>query len=239
MIFKEYYADKLINKSITEYLALQNNDVVCIAGAGGKTTTLMSLKDELISTEKSVLLTTTTKIFKTQDCVVRQDEKYIKRCLFAKKWVITGCDLGTKIGAWDKAYLRAIMNYADITLIEADGAKCLPFKMPNKTEPVYLKEANKIVYLVGMSAIDKHLQDLCRWELLTDFLQKRPQDRLTKDDIIKVLLSKNGAQQYTEGKAVYIVLNQVDNLYLLQQAVTIAKYIAKQGMKIAISCYKD
>ena len=239
IIFKEYAVGTLIDKSIAEYLDLQNKDIVCVAGAGGKTSTIRLLKDELIKRQQSVLITTTTKMFKTVESIVVRDLSLIKRKLNQKQWVITGKDMTAKIGSWDNEYIQSLIQLADITLIEADGAKRLPFKMPNNTEPVYLEQANKIVYLVGMSAIGQELKQLCRSELLMEFLHKRAQDRLTKDDIIKVLLSKQGAQKATEGKSVYIILNQVDNLYLLKQAVAIARAVHNTDLKVAISCYKN
>ena len=65
-------------------------------------------------------------------------------------------------------------------LIEADGAKRLPFKFPKQNEPVYISSSNKVVYIVGMSALNQPLKSLCRAELLAKFLQKQVNENLTK-----------------------------------------------------------
>mgnify|MGYP007065485784 CR=1 FL=1 len=64
--------------------------------------------------------------------------------------------------------------------MKADGAKRLPFKFPKQKEPVYISSSNKVVYIVGMSALNQPLKSLCRAELLAKFLQKQVNENLTK-----------------------------------------------------------
>lgn len=67
--------------------------------------------------------------------------------------------------------------------------------MPKEHEPVYLKNSNKVAYIIGISALNQPLKNLCRAELLIKFLQKDGEEKLTKDDIIKVILSEYGAKK--------------------------------------------
>lgn len=238
-MFYEYVQNKLINKSITEYLNVQYGDIISLAGAGGKTTTIKILTKELVQNKYRVLITTTTKMFKQDNTITIQDKNLIEKTIKNKYWVFTGKDWGDKIGSWNEFYLNEIIKLTDVTLIEADGAKCLPFKFPREKEPVYLNETNKIVYLIGMKALYQPLEYLCRTELLTKFLQKQRREKLTKDDIIKVILSEQGAKKYIGQRDLCIILNQVDNFNLLQEAINIAKAVTKAGLKVAISSYLD
>ena len=68
-MFLEYTKKKLINKSIVEYLQVKNQDIISISGAGGKTSTIKLLAKNLVREHKKVLITTTTKMFKTADVI--------------------------------------------------------------------------------------------------------------------------------------------------------------------------
>ncbi|MDO5138999.1 MAG: selenium cofactor biosynthesis protein YqeC [Oscillospiraceae bacterium] len=52
-------------------------------------------------------------------------------------------------------------THADVTLIEADGARCLPFKVPRTWEPVIPEETTDIVLVMGMDAEGKRICDIC------------------------------------------------------------------------------
>lgn len=52
-------------------------------------------------------------------------------------------------------------THADVTLIEADGARCLPFKVPEPWEPVIPEETTDIVLVMGMDAERKRICDTC------------------------------------------------------------------------------
>lgn len=130
MIFQEYIQGKLIDKTIGEFLSVKNKDIISVAGAGGKTTTINLLAKELVDKQQKILVTTTTKMFKTKEMVIVPSIKLIREKLIKENLVITGKDFGTKITAWDNEFLAKIIPLADITLIEADGAKRLPFKCP-------------------------------------------------------------------------------------------------------------
>ena len=82
-MFLEYTKKKLINKSIVEYLQVKNQDIISISGAGGKTSTIKLLAKNLVREHKKVLITTTTKMFKTADAIT-----YLLRIYVIKKSTI-------------------------------------------------------------------------------------------------------------------------------------------------------
>ena len=109
-MFLEYTKKKLINKSIVEYLQVKNQDIISISGAGGKTSTIKLLAKNLVREHKKVLITTTTKMFKTADAITIRDKNLLKQKLKQQNWVFTGQDYGKKISSWDEEFLREIIS---------------------------------------------------------------------------------------------------------------------------------
>ena len=91
-MFLEYTKKKLINKSIVEYLQVKNQDIISISGAGGKTSTIKLLAKNLVREHKKVLITTTTKMFKTAKLGIYwsrlwQKDKFMGRRIFARNHI--------------------------------------------------------------------------------------------------------------------------------------------------------
>ena len=222
---------------LRDFLDVQPGDKIAFAGAGGKTTSIMSLARELV--DFKVLIATTTKMYWETQAVELTDSDELN-ALFAKQSVIiTGKKIAQhKMGSYDLAFLAKLANLSDITLIEADGAKRRPFKFPREYEPVYPDFVNKIVYVVGMSALNEPLVNLARSDLLQTFLAKKAEDKLTTDDIIKVLLSKQGAKKAVKDRDFYVLLNQVDTDFLTQKANIIAKSLRQNKIKVLLNSFE-
>ncbi len=67
----------------------------------------------------------------------------------------------SKISAIPSEERLLAQAYADVTLIEADGARCLPFKVPKPWEPVIPEETTDIILVMGMDAEGKRICDTC------------------------------------------------------------------------------
>lgn len=222
---------------LKDFLDVQMGDKIAFAGAGGKTTSIMSLARELV--DYKVLIATTTKMYWEKQAVELTNSDELN-ALFAKQSVIiTGKKIAQhKMGSYDLAFLAKLANLSDVTLIEADGAKRRPFKFPREYEPVYPDFVNKIVYVVGMSALNEPLMNLARSDLLQRFLAKKAEAKLTTDDIIKVLLSKQGAKKAVKDRDFYVLLNQVDTDFLAQKANIIAKSLRQNKIKVLLNSFE-
>ena len=217
-------------------MQVKKNDVISFAGAGGKTTTIFALAQELKDTaDCKILVTTTTKMMREKEAITVEDEAFIKEQLQTKRLVIAGTDLGRKMGCFAMDFLQKIIPLSDITLIEADGAQCRPFKMPRSYEPVYLPCTTKIVYLAGMMALGQKIEDLSRSDIMADFLHKQPAEKLTAEDMVKILQSEQGAKKDVQHRDFYVILNQADDEKNLHSAVQIAAELDKSGIKTAVS----
>ena len=232
----QYINDKLKRSRLTEFLQVKKNDVISFAGAGGKTTTIFALAQELKDTaDYKILVTTTTKMMREKEAITVEDEAFIKEQLQTKRLVIAGTDLGRKMGCFAMDFLQRIILLSDITLIEADGAQRRPFKMPRSYEPVYLPCTTKIVYLAGMMALGQKIEDLSRSDIMADFLHKQPAEKLTAEDMVKILQSEQGAKKDVQHRDFYVILNQADDEKNLRSAVQIAAELDKSGIKTAVS----
>lgn len=232
----QYINDKLKRSRLTEFLQVKKHDVISFAGAGGKTTTIFALAQELKDTaDYKILVTTTTKMMREKEAITVEDEAFIKEQLQTKRLVIAGTDLGRKMGCFAMDFLQRIILLSDITLIEADGAQRRPFKMPRSYEPVYLPCTTKIVYLAGMTALGQKIEDLSRSDIMADFLHKQPAEKLTAEDMVKILQSEQGAKKDVQHRDFYVILNQADDEKILHSAVQIAAELDKSGIKTAVS----
>ena len=232
----QYINDKLKRSRLTEFLQVKKNDVISFAGAGGKTTTIFALAQELKDTaDYKILVTTTTKMMREKEAITVEDEAFIKEQLQTKRLVIAGTDLGRKMGCFAMDFLQRMILLSDITLIEADGAQRRLFKMPRSYEPVYLPCTTKIVYLAGMMALGQKIEYLSRSDIMADFLHKQPAEKLTAEDMVKILQSEQGAKKDVQHRDFYVILNQADDEKNLRSAVQIAAELDKSGIKTAVS----
>ena len=60
---------------------MKNQDIISVSGAGGKTSTIKLLAKNLVREHKKVLITTTTKMFKTADAITIRDKNLLKQKL--------------------------------------------------------------------------------------------------------------------------------------------------------------
>lgn len=157
---------------VRDALRVQRGDVVSFIGAGGKTSALFRLADELRRDGWRVLVTTTTRLATHE----------IERALFAGQ--VTAQTQPAEIRDWldehgcvflysrhDKAQQKIVGLYpeqiaglmdsvnSDVLLIEADGARRLPLKAPYDHEPVIPPDSSLVVLVAGLDALGQPLDD--------------------------------------------------------------------------------
>ena len=135
---------------LREALRIQRGDMVAFVGAGGKTSALFRLADELRAEGWRVLATTTTRIgggrnaacaveFAGHDC---DSASEIKARLNDHGFVFlySADDTGRhKVIGLNPDYISSLVDSvnSDVLLIEADGSRRLPLKAPKDHEPVH------------------------------------------------------------------------------------------------------
>ena len=154
-------------------LCLGESGVISLVGAGGKTSLMYALARKLVTIQKRVLTTTTTKIFRPTSeesaaTIVSDDPKEIvlqaKSLLQDRLHLTVGCNDTPNKGKLkglkpdDLGYIRQ-SNLFDFILIEADGAARRSLKACASHEPVVPQFSDIIVFLVGLDGVDRPLEE--------------------------------------------------------------------------------
>lgn len=200
---------------------------ICVVGAGGKTTTIEAIAGDYYSRKEQAIVTTTTHMFYPDDRWAFTDSNNldtIKNDLTKHTvlWIGTPDSHG-KISGVSNEIQKEVSDFSCPILIEADGSKRLPFKMPGEKEPVFFPKTTCVLGVLGLDALHKKIGDVCfRKELVSDFLGKTPEDRLEEEDYIKIIKSSKGLKKYvTEAMEFKVILNKADTKELTQYALSI------------------
>lgn len=215
---------------LAERLTDGKKHIVSLVGAGGKTTIMYELASLLAARGLKVLATTSTRI-------MRPDPRLLAGCcrsalkLWARgSYAVAGRPAdGGKLSLPDG--LPQLMELADITLVEADGAKGRPCKAPAAHEPVILPESDIVVGVMGLDALGRSLRDGCfRTKAVCALLGKNGEDLLTEEDAALLLSSGSGALKGVGSREFFVVLNKCDDAAGLRQARKIRELLAEGGM---------
>lgn len=136
-------------------------------GSGGKTSCLFALARRYQAQGRSVLLTTTTHMRDTEEAFCAPHLEPLERRLAEAGFLFTGTPVSEgKLGPLPAGQYSALSRQAQITLVEADGSRGLPLKMPAAWEPVLPPETGHVLVLLGLSGLGQPLAQVChRWEL--------------------------------------------------------------------------
>lgn len=223
--------------------------VIALTGAGGKTSVMFRLADEMADAGKRVIVTTTTHIYRPSDRAVaetgdrREIEKW-RECGNAGRECGTGmrgCVLVAGLPASDGKLkslppeeTASLREYADVLLIEADGARQLPIKAPRKGEPVIPAYADVVIGCMGLDSIGNELGRICfRRELAGRLLGWEPEldgayrRRITPRDAAVILTSEKGTRKSVGGREFRVVLNKADDADRIQKAMQTVMEIDK------------
>ena len=162
--------------------------ITAIVGAGGKTSLLHSLANKYLNEGKSVFITTTTHMLIEDDTLLTDDPEIIKSELAQKKYAMAGIKTGEKIKALSNTTYNDICKYADEVLVEADGAKHFPLKMPGENEPVIPDNVDRIIIVCGMHSLGKPAGEaIFRLDTVADTLGIASDDIVTPAIIQKIV----------------------------------------------------
>lgn len=213
---------------ITDILNIDKNSIVSIVGAGGKTSLMFQLAEEL--REKSrVLVTTTTKIYvpekgqydylivgeEGENCFFRNNEDLIPASSEAPQikpkgiWVYgEKINEDNKLTAVSEEKLGKLINCFDYVLIEADGSKGKPLKGWREDEPVISNHTSCTIGILSGKALgmDINEENIHR---VNRFLGGA-NHTVTEEDLIEVIFNPKGMFNDSKGKKV-LWINQIDD----------------------------
>ena len=134
--------------------------VTAVIGAGGKTTLLSTLANQLRGRGR-VVLCTTTHIRRPPRIPCIEDRGQLPGALARWGLVCVGTPAeGGKLTA-PPLPLGELARMADYVLVEADGARGLPMKAHAPHEPVIPPEAGRIILTVGAGGFGHPIREVC------------------------------------------------------------------------------
>ena len=94
---------------------------------------------------------------------------------------------------------------ADLTLIEADGARHLPCKAPAEHEPALLSSSDLVIGVTGLSALGQPLGKGCfRAERAAELLDCTMEHHITEEDLARLIASEQGQQKDLKRQNVFM-----------------------------------
>ena len=149
------------------YLALgiSPGDVVAFAGAGGKSSAIVTTAAELAQDGMTVLAAPTTKMLikeaqKIGPLVTSEDADELRAKVRealsgGASTVVAGSGLLSKnrVGGVDPAWISSLAPLVDVVLIEADGARHRPIKGTAEHEPALPDDATLVVPVANIAAL--------------------------------------------------------------------------------------
>lgn len=205
--------------------------VIALVGGGGKTTVMGNLAKELEQAGKRVLVTTTTHIWVPESGkVMLWTEELPEIPLFSEKGEIITAgrkEKSGKLAALPPQALGYMMSQADVVLVEADGSKRKPVKVPACHEPVIPAETDGVIACMGLSALGKQAKDVL---FRLECWGIGPEERLTEELAVEILASEAGSRKYVGDRCYRVVLNQCDGEKEREAARRMGRALRKQGI---------
>lgn len=222
--------------------------MISLVGGGGKTTTMFYIGNFFANMGKRVIITTSTHIVKPEKFVEIKSARELCDISFGREPVVVGIDEGKKLSSLPVSELEKFKDYADIVLIEADGAKRLPIKIPREeNEPVIPEGSDACIVCMGIDAVGKTLKEKCfRYERAYDIFGWSEEHILTCEDAARILTSRKAGLKGVGDVRTIFVINKADSDTNLQKALEVKKYIEfyckEIGLKkfsVAITSYES
>jgi len=233
---------------------LDGNQLVAVAGAGGKKSTMYALASrcpgraglttmvncpypprelgvQLVIGEEATLLKS-----------VRATPRDCRKVFFAQPG--KHADLTAGIRAELVAQIHAAQVF-DLLLVKADGARRRLIKAPAMGEPIYPADTELVLYLVSAHALGRKLNSgvAHRVEEFTALTGAAEGTTITSEHIVKLLTSAAGALKgIAAGTRVVPIINRVDTPVRRRQARDIAERVLSASPRLSgvvLGCMGD
>lgn len=175
---------------------------IALVGAGGKTSAVRRMAQELQEQGHRVVITTTTKMHPPGDrSLFAETLPQVRRLLDEGKIAWAGVYFNEFKMQGIEGSLPELCRMADFVLVEADGAKKHPLKMIDRSrEPVIAPETDAVVAVAGMDAVGRRAEEVLFRRALTDI---GPEHIITPEDAARLLQECYAPR--------YVLLNKCDD----------------------------
>ena len=231
--------------NLKEALDIHPKEMISLVGAGGKTTLMFAICQELTAREKIVITTTTTKMFPpsssdTPFLLLAGEEEEIVDLIFKNAGKFRHITIASEILA-DSGKLKGIspllvsrlikLSPVSYIIIEADGASRKPLKAPNPLfEPVIPQHTSLVIPVVGIDALGCRLseENVFRSEIASKLTGLPLGEIILADTIVNLILHPSGITRGSPDQARIIpFINKIDLHVDLSEARGLASKILK------------
>jgi len=152
--------------TLADQIGIGHHELVAIVGAGGKTTLLHTLGNELASDGYRVILTTTTRMAADQVTepicwTTNPDDVAASHAPRIPLFVMSRLNPDKAVGpdpvSVDRLFERSA---ADHVIVEADGARTMSIKAPGDHEPMIPSRSTVVIVVVGADALGQPLLEV-------------------------------------------------------------------------------
>lgn len=204
---------------LKKLLNFKKGSVVSIVGAGGKTSLMFSLAEELRKDCK-VLVTTTTKIYEPYkeqyDFIYMLEKNYLYKNFNDSKGVyVLGKSINSegKITSLDLFFLKEICKQFHFTLIEADGSKRRQIKGWRCGEPVVINNTNQTIGVLNIGSVGTKINE-SNVHRVNEFIQitnSKIDELIQTKHLTSLVFQQNGLFKNSSGERI-LFINKVESL---------------------------
>jgi len=224
---------------LSNYIGLKSGDIISFVGAGGKTSMMFKLAEELRGCKK-VLVTTSTKIYiplVDKYDFICTDSEMLDRYTHMKKNGIyilgSGVNKDNKILALSQKQLDELSPHFDYILIEADGAKEKQLKGWNEFEPVIYRNTTKTIGIIDIKAFGMVINEdnVHRSAIFCELTGSKEGDTVNLEQLSKLIMHPQGLFKGAQGgKILYI--NKVEGSNDLILAKSLVNLVNSKNIKL-------
>lgn len=219
-----------------EKFNIKKGDIITVTGAGGKTSLIYLLSEEL-SKKGKVLITTTTKIY------IPPKEKFESLEIIEERIKIFGDNknifvigksiLGNKIIGVDYQEIERLKEKFDYILVEGDGAKEKILKDWNETEPCIFPSSTKVIGVINLNILDLKIneENIHRFEIFKRNYSEYLEKKMDLNFLIKFILKGKFFHNSLNSEK-YIFFNEVNTVERKEIVEKIRDRLAKENIKI-------
>lgn len=214
-----------MEKKLSELLNIPKG-ITAIIGGGGKTTLMLTLARELAQAS-TVIVTTSTKILRPEDCETLLEpsrEELLAALAKNKRLCVAALHETGKLTA-PSISPEELSQLADYVLVEADGSKQLPLKAHASYEPVIPEETKQIIYVIGVDGLGKPVGEACHRPERFAELAGCETDAILTPELAAKVIKAEALADCGQGACYYI--NKVSSARAWQNARELAALLDK------------
>lgn len=188
-----------MSPSLANRLDLGDRELIAVVGAGGKTTTVKALGQDLAARGSRVVVTTTTKMARNQvgrDAICSSNPDEVARAVESRSPLFVACSLtDAKVSGPTPDQVDTLFEHpgVDHVIVEADGARKMLIKAPAVHEPQIPSLATTVIVVASCLAIGRPIREVAhRPTIVASLAGATPEDRLTVGHASRVLSSEDG-----------------------------------------------